>query len=411
MDQAPKAKKRAAEEQAGPEGDETAGSADEKREVADQGLDASMDSSKTGGDVDMADEKSKGSTDANEPALESEKVKAVSSESGAGFEDARSGVGDSSVAETDLSRAESSAVALGLEAERAVVREAAPGREVGVQDSGISPPVVYMRAYQEQVASLEADPRVTGVMSAGVQYWLTDYFQRVTESPRTALWDAETYAATPWHVDGVPRKCWVRAVESGLIRVNLLPEGGVFFADSPCEPNGLDQPPKEWVPVKSVFPRPGQKGKKVTEDAKWVDAVNSREVYDRITRLNNRILKRGEAPPKPDGNMVDYIRRGDVLQPPAVAEWAPTAFLSLVEFGAWQRDELRRCAKLTFRAMPYELDGPASKGVKQWPTDALKAMVAGSFSLEWGGRLTSRRKGMSSGGRCAARCVARGCRV
>ena len=43
-DQAPKAKKRAADEQAVPEQDETAGGADEEKEVAEQSLDASMDS-------------------------------------------------------------------------------------------------------------------------------------------------------------------------------------------------------------------------------------------------------------------------------------------------------------------------------------------------------------------------------
>ena len=138
-DQAPKAKKRAADEQAVPEQDETAGGADEEKEIAEQSLDASMDSNRTGGDVDMVDERSKESAESRELGLEGEKVKVVSSESGAAFEDARSGVEDSSAVETDLSRAESSAAALGSEAERAVVREAVSSKGGGVGGLGCPP--------------------------------------------------------------------------------------------------------------------------------------------------------------------------------------------------------------------------------------------------------------------------------
>ena len=122
----------------------------------------------------------------------------------------------------------------------------------------------------------------------------------------------------------------------------------------------------------------------MTTEEKWANAVNDQKVFDRVLRLNKRLLKEGESPPKPDPNLVDYIRRGDVLKPPVEEDWAPRAFQVLAEFGSWKRDELRRCSKHTFRAMPYDLESQASRGVKQWPRDVLQAMVAGSFSLEGG---------------------------
>ena len=168
--------------------------------------------------------------------------------------------------------------------------------------------------YKQQLIEIRAGGGLSAAAGVNVEKWLQKHFEEAPPPLTLGLWNCETYAETPLHLEGMVLRCWDAATAVRDLRVCLLPEGGVYFAEPPFVhiwgPEGRQRRSK----VSHTFVWPSVRREEPAERYAWESAVDVIPLLGRELEACSFFQRPGSRVSEEAVCVIDYVRRGDVSE-------------------------------------------------------------------------------------------------